>query len=149
MRRFRGWWRIASGDSATRDQLFALADLIGHFPSVALLPVLKRLLDDELSRYKAFRQQAEAEGWRGSATDEARTLHTITYQRAFVAIKAPETTAVMISYLPDAHFGKTAALVLKVQWILANEPKDEPRFREAWTFPVLKKCALRASAARH
>jgi hypothetical protein len=35
----------------------------------------------------------------------------------------------MISYLPDEHFGETAALVLKVQWILANEPKDERRFK--------------------
>jgi hypothetical protein len=69
---------IASGDVATPDQLSALADLIGHFPSVALLPMLKRLLDDELRRYKAFRQQAEAEGWRGSASNEANTLHTNT-----------------------------------------------------------------------
>lgn len=120
---------IASGDNATRGQLSAVADLIGHFPSVALLPMLKRLLDDELRRYREFRQQAEAEGWRGNATNEARTLYTNRYQQAFTAIKAPETTALMISYLPDEHFGETAALVLKVQWILANEPKDERRFK--------------------
>jgi hypothetical protein len=46
-----------------------------------------------------------------------------------MAIKAPETTALMISYLPDEHFGETAALVLKAQWIVANEPKDERRFK--------------------
>lgn len=119
---------ITSGDQATREQLSAVADLIGHFPSVALLPMLKRLLDDELRRYKAFREQAEAEGWRGSATNEARTPHKIAYQQAFTAIKAPETTAIMISYLADEHFGRTAALVLKVQWILTHEPKEERRF---------------------
>jgi hypothetical protein len=119
---------VGSGENATRSQLSAVADLIGHFPSVALLPMLKELLDDELRRYKAFRQRAEAEGRQGNATNEARTLHTITYQQAFTAIKAPETTALMISYLPDEHFGETAALVLKLQWILANEPKDERRF---------------------
>ena len=113
---------IASGDDATRGQLAAVADLIGHFPSVALLPMLKRLLDDELRRYKEFRQQAKDKGWRGDARNEARTLYTNKYQQAFTAIKAPETTALMISYLPDEHFGETAALVLKVQWILANEP---------------------------
>lgn len=120
---------IESGDAATRGQLSAVADLIGHFPSVALLPILKRLLDDELRRYRTFRQQAEEERWRhGKATNEARMLYTNRYQQAFTEIKAPETTTLMISYLPDEHFGETAALVLKVQWLLANEPKVERNF---------------------
>ena len=119
---------IAAGADATRGQLSAVADLIGHFPSVALLPMLKRLLDDELRRYRAFREQAEAEHWHGKATNEAGTLYTNRYQQAFTAIKAPETTALMVSYLPDKHFGETAALVLEEQWILANEPKDNRPF---------------------
>ena len=138
---------IASGDDATREQLSAVADLIGHFPSVALLPMLKRLLDDELRRYRAFRQQAEEERWQGNATNEARTLYTNRYQHAFTAIKAPETTALMISYLPDEHFGETAALVLKVQWILANEPKDDRRFWGSVDFSRVEE--MRAVRARH
>ncbi|WP_210334926.1 hypothetical protein [Mesorhizobium mediterraneum] len=118
---------IASGDSATRGQLSVMADLIGHFPAVALLPMLKRLLDDELRRYRALREQAEAERWQGKATNEARMSYMNRYQQAFTAINAPETTALMVSYLPDEHFGETAALVLKVQWVLANEPKDDRR----------------------
>ena len=120
---------IASGDDATRSQLSAIADLIRHFPSVAMLPLLQRLLDEELRRYRGFRQKAEAESWQGQAANEARMLHTNTYQHAFTAIKAPETTALMIGYLPDEHFGESAALVLKVQWILANEPIVEQRAR--------------------
>lgn len=120
---------IASGENATRSQLSAVADLIGHFPSVALLPMLKRLLDDELSRYRTFLEQAEEERWRGKAANQAGTLYTNIYQQAFTAIKSPETTALMISYLPDEHFGETAAIVLKVQWILTNEPKDDRRLR--------------------
>jgi hypothetical protein len=137
---------IASGDDATRGQLSAVADLIGHFPSVALLPTLQRLLDDELRRYRAFRKQAEAEGWRGKATNEARIIYTYQYQLAFTAIKAPETTALMIGYLPDEHFGETAALVLKVQWIFANEPKVERRFRGNVDFSRVEE--LRALRAR-
>ncbi|MEO9779150.1 hypothetical protein [Sedimentitalea sp.] len=130
---------IASDDTATRSQLSAVADLIGHFPSVALLPMLKRLLDDELRRYRAFRKQAEEERWRqGEATNEARMLYTNRYQHAFTKIKAPETTTLMISYLSDEHFGETAALVLKVQWILANEPKDDHRFRGSVDFSRVK-----------
>lgn len=139
---------IASGDDATRGQLSAIADLISHFPSVALLPMLKRLLDDELRRYRAFREQAETERWRGNAANQARISYTRAYQRAFTAIKAPETTALMVSYLPDEDFGETAALVLKVQWILANEPMDDGRFRGSVNFShVEEKRALRARDA--
>lgn len=138
---------IASGDSATRGQLSAVANLIGHFPTVALLPMLKRLLDDELRRYRAFRQQAEKDSWRrGDATDEGRTLYTNSYQRAFSAIKTRETTTLMISYLRDEHFGETAALVLKVQWILANEPRDDLRFRGSVDFSRVEE--MRARRAR-
>ncbi len=118
---------IASGDGATRVQLAAVADVIGHFPSVALLPMLTQLLDDELRRYRAFYQQAEASHWHGEAVNETRSLHTNRYQQAFTAIKASETTTLMIGYLSEEHFGETAALVLKVQWIEAHEPKDDDR----------------------
>jgi hypothetical protein len=138
---------VVSGANATRGQLSAVADLIAHFPSTALLPMLKRLLDDELRRCRAFRQQAEAERYQGKATNEARTLYTNSYQHAFTAIKAPETTALMISYLPDEHFGETAALVLKVQWILANEPKDDRRFLGSVDFSRVEE--MRALRARH
>jgi len=137
---------IASGENATRAQLAAVADLIGHFPSVALLPTLKGLLDDELRRYRAFRHRAEAERWQGHAANEARTLHTNSYQHAFTAIKASETTALMISYLVDEHFGETAALVLKVQWVLANEPRNDRRFRTSVDFSCVE--AKRAERAR-
>ena len=137
---------IASGDDATRGQLSAVADLIGYFPSVALLPMLKRLLDDELRRFRSFRQRAEEERWQGNAANEARTIYTNRYQCAFTEIKAPETTALMVSYLPDEHFGEIAALVLKVQWVLANEPKDDRRFLGSVDFSRVEE--MRAVRAR-
>lgn len=112
-------------DPAARRQLAELAKLIGHFPCVELLPLLRSLLDDELRRYRAFRQQAEAEGWRGKAADNARWHHTNYYQHAFSAFKSPMTVEIMISYLADEYFGETAAIVLKEQWLLANEPKKD------------------------
>ena len=137
---------IESGDDATRGQLSAVANLIGHFPSVALLPMLKRLLEDELRRFRACRQRADEERWQGSSANEARRIYTNTYQYAFTEIKAPDTTALMISYLRDEHFGETAALVLKVQWILANEPKDDRRFRGSVDFSRVED--IRATRSR-
>ncbi|MEX0827965.1 MAG: hypothetical protein WD005_03330 [Haliea sp.] len=116
---------LTSGDAASRWQVASLATLISCAPSVSLLPLLKRLLDDNLRRYRAFREQAKAGGWRPSeAVNEARSPHTHEYMRAFLAIKAPETAAMMKEYLADEHFGQLAATVLAQQWMEVNEPKD-------------------------
>lgn len=136
---------LASGD-ATRWQLASVASLASHAPSVSLLGLLKRLLDENLRRYCAFREEAKATGWRqGKAIDEARTPHTHEYQRAFHAINAPETAALMREYLHDEHFGQLAALVLAAQWTAANEPSDGERFRFGVDFSrVDEKRAARA-----
>ncbi len=114
--------RMLSSD-AKRWQTASIATLASHAPSVKLLPLLKRLLDDNLRRYRAFREDAKAAHWRhGEALDEARTPHTHEYQRAFLAINAPETAALMREYLTDEQFGSLAAQVLATHWRSANEP---------------------------
>lgn len=124
---------LAAGD-ATRGQLAEIARLASRAPSVSLLGLLKRLLDENLSRYRAFREEAKAAGWQGNAADEARTPHTHEYQRAFHAINAPETAALMREYLQDEHFGQLAALVLAAQWTAANEPSVWQHFRSGVDF---------------
>lgn len=121
---------LTSGD-AKRSQAASIATLASQAPSVGLLPVLKRLLDDNLRRYREFREEAKAAGWRhGNAVDEARTPHMHEYQRAFLAITEPETVVLMQGYLADEHFGEFAAGVLVAQWIASNEPQVESkRFR--------------------
>lgn len=119
---------LASGD-AERRQAASIAGLASHVPDVSLLPLLKRMLDDNLRRYRALREQAEAVGWRhGNAVNEARWPMTHEYQRAFIAINAPETAELMREYLADPHFGELAAGVLASQWIAANEPPPDKRF---------------------
>ena len=67
---------LASGDSE-RWHTASVAKLASRAPSVTLLPILKRLLDDNLRRFRAFRKEAAALGWRqGKALDEARTPMT-------------------------------------------------------------------------
>lgn len=119
---------LALGDSK-RWQKASIATLASHAPSVTLLPILKRLLDDNLQRYRAFREEAEATGWRQSpAKDEATHPYTGEYQRAFLAIKTPDTAAMMQEYLTDEHFGALAAQVLADQWRTANESPNDNRF---------------------
>lgn len=117
--------RLLDSPDSSRAQLASIATLASHSPSPSLLPLLKRLLDEELRRWRSFREQARADHYRGgTATDEARRSWTLQYQRAFHAISGLETAALMREYLPDEDFGLCAALVLAGQWRAANEPSD-------------------------
>lgn len=121
--------RMLAAPDATRQQLSSVAGMVVQAPSVRLLPLLKRLLDENLRRYRAIREEAKATGWRpGPARDEAMHPLTHEYFRAFQVINTPETAALMREYLKDEHFGELAAKVLATQWIAANEPKEEQAF---------------------
>lgn len=121
--------RMLASGNAERQQLAKIAVLVSHAPNVSLLPLIKRMLDDNLLRYSALLKEAEAAGWRfGNTFDGARWPMTHEYQRAFLAITAPETAVLMREYLADPHFGELAAGVLASQWIAANEPNPNKRF---------------------
>ena len=139
--------RMLASGNASRSQLAEIATLASHAPSLDLLPLLKRLLDDDLRRWRAFKEQARADQYRGgTATNEARMSWTLQYQRAFQAIGGPETAALMRDYLADADFGHPAALVLAGQWTAANEPSDGERLWGGVDFSrVEEKRAARAS----
>ncbi|MDK2741943.1 MAG: hypothetical protein NDI90_03435 [Nitrospira sp. BO4] len=139
--------RLLGSPDATRAQLASIATLASHSPSTSLLPLLKRLLDEELLHWRAFKEQARADHYRGgTATNEARTSWELHYQRAFHAISSPETTALMCEYLSDEDFGHPAALVLAGQWRAANEPSDGKRWKRGPDFSrVAEKRTARAS----
>jgi hypothetical protein len=139
--------RMLASGNAERWQVEWIATLASHVPDVSLLPLLKRLLDDNLRRYRAFREEAEAAGWRhGNAVNEARQPMTHEYQRAFLAIDSPETAALMREYLADLHFGELAAAVLAAQWMAANEPPPDKRLFGGVDFSLVReKRAVRAA----
>lgn len=127
--------RMLSVGDAKRLQVAAVATMMSHAPSVAHLPLLKRMLDDNLHRYRAFREKATASDWKDrAAVQEAQHPHMSEYQRAFLAINAPETAALVREYLTDEHFGELAARVLAFQWFEANESKDAKKFRNGEDF---------------
>ncbi|MFV0369505.1 MAG: NACHT domain-containing protein [Hyphomicrobiaceae bacterium] len=120
---------LAAGDEK-RSRVATIATMMSRAPSVAHLPLLKRMLDYNLRRYRSFREKAIASGWKDrEAKQEAQWPQMHEYQRAFLAINAPATAALMREYLTDEHFGELAARVLAAQWFEANEPKDDKKFR--------------------
>lgn len=129
-----------------RRQVATVATMMSHAPSVLHLPLLRRMLDQNLRLYRAFREKAAASGWRDrNAVQEAQWPQTHEYQRAFLAINAPETAALMVEYLTDEHFGELAARVLLAQWTKANEPENDKKFRSGVDFSRVK--ARRAARA--
>lgn len=138
--------RMLSSDSAERQHIASVATLASRAPDVSLLPLLKRMLDENLRRYRSFREQATAEDWaQGKARDEASWPLTHEYQRAFMAIDSPETFALMCEYLTDPHFGALAAHVVAAQWEAAHEPSPEQQILGGPDFSrVAEKRAARA-----
>ena len=131
--------RLLGAPEATREQLASVAALARHAPSPNLLPVLERLLDEELARRKSLAQQARALNYRDHpVTHASRMRWTHRYQGAFLAMRWPETAKLMEKYLLDEEFGELAAIVLAEQWRAANEPRDDrrrsnrPDFSRVW-----------------
>lgn len=125
---------LATGDEK-RWRVATIATMMSRAPSVAHLPLLKRMLDDNLRRYRAYREKATASGCKDrEAVHEAQHPLMHEYQRAFLAVNAPEAAALMRQYLTDEHFGELAARVLAAQWFEANEPKDDKEFRVSVDF---------------
>lgn len=135
--------RMLASGTAERRHLLKIATLICHSPNVNLLPLLKRLLDDNISRYRALREEAEAAGWRNcSAVDGARWPMMHEYSRSFLAIVAPETTNLMQEYLVDPYFGEFAADVLASHWATANAPAPVKHFGGGVNFSRIKEKRL-------
>jgi hypothetical protein len=121
--------RLLASESATRLQKVTIATLISRVPSTSLLPILERLLDDNLRRYAEFRAAARASGWQDrDVVTEAQNPQMHGYQWAFAAIRGPETDILMVRYLKDEHFGEIAARILAEHWTDANEPKADRKF---------------------
>ena len=122
--------RMLATEDEERWRVATIATMMSHAPSVEHLPLMERMLDNNLRRYRAFRERATASGWKDrDVVHEAQHPHLHEYQRAFLAINTPETAALMRQYLMDEHFGELAARVLAAQWFEANDPKDDKKFR--------------------
>ena len=127
--------RLLASPDATRAELASIATLSCRSPSASLLPLLKRLLDEELDRWRTFKKQACIDRYQsGTATNEARMSWMFQYQRAFLANSCPETTKLMRDYLIDDDFGHSAALVLAEHWRSVNEPSDDKLWKSSPDF---------------
>ena len=123
------WGSRLLAANAKRVKVACVPHMLTRAPDVRHLPLLRRLLDDNLCRYRAFREEAERLNWRaGPAYNEATHPCTEYYRWALQAMDAPEVATLLLDYLTDEHFGEDAARLLSMRWHAANEPRDPVGF---------------------
>jgi hypothetical protein len=116
---------LLDSPDVTRSQLASIVMLASYSPSPDLLPLLKRMLDKELSLWSGFKEQAKVEQYRDCiATREARMSWVLQYQRAFQANSGADVMTMMCEYLSREDFGYCASLVLAEKWRNEHEPSD-------------------------
>jgi hypothetical protein len=112
----RSWVEVVlAATSGRRHDLNEVSNAIGRLGFPELVPELKRLLDEELSRLKKARDGFLAAQTRRdtAAISDARMRYDNQYQEAFARIGGDEVAAIMPEYLEDHNFGFSAALILK------------------------------------
>lgn len=131
--------RLLRSEQSSRAQLAAIAVLIGEVPRPELLPILKRLLDEELRRWQAFKAQAVLDGYSSgsAAVNESRFSWEPQYERALFAI-GPAGRELLIQYLLDAQFGQASAKVLAAQWRHEYEPSVGRRWSSGSQYGKVK-----------
>jgi hypothetical protein len=106
-----------------------LAAAIGRTGRPELLPDLKRLLDEDLARWRQAREIRRASPGRltTSQQSDAGLSLTLEFRQAFAGIGGAAAMEMMSAYLEDPDFGFDAACVLKTIWDRAeNVPKEAP-----------------------
>jgi len=115
---------LLTSSTASRSQLAEVACAIGRLAAPELLPMLQRILAEDLKRWRLARDEFSAALSRGiHIQSDARFSWTPQYRHAFAAIGGDEVVKLMKSYLPDPDFGFDAACVLKAIWDREHNPQ--------------------------
>lgn len=132
--------RLLASNGATRANFAAVASMAAKARSEELVPILRKLLDEDHRRLYAAREQTRQEGYlRSDARQEASVSYAYHYRHGFAAC-GKAAAAAMRDYLLDEDFGAIAASILAEQWQAENEPPEDSRWRQ---FPDFAKAARR------
>ena len=118
---------------ASRAQFAEIAQAAERLESPELVPVLLKLLPEDLKRRKCAQEEwLDARKQGRQIQNDAHTIWTLQYQRAFAAIGDQQTVDAMRIYLRDPEFGFEAAHVLKAIWRESQPPQDKTGFLRSW-----------------
>jgi hypothetical protein len=123
---------LISSTSSTRSQLANVARVVERLAAPELVPVLNKMLTEDLTRWRKTREEFLASKKRGVRSNtDAQMCYKLQYSRAFAAIGDDAVAELMKSYLPDFGsygFGVEAAGVLKEIWLRPQQKTTEGAF---------------------
>jgi hypothetical protein len=142
---------VIAAPTGTRHDLNEVSNAIGRLGLRELVPDLKRLLDEDLSRlavaragYMEARRHSNIE-----ATSDAGTRYGNQYRASFIRIGGDEVAAVAAQYLEDREFGFSAAVILKsISDRQLNVPEPGLHRRWPWFDEVEAARKVRAMSPR-
>ena len=124
---------LLASPEATREHFAEIAQAAERLESPELVPVLLKLLSEDLTRRKRAREELlEAQKNGRQIQNDAHMCWTLQYRRAFAAIGDQQTIDAMKTYLLDLEFGFEAAHVLKAVWRETQPPDNESGFLKSW-----------------
>jgi hypothetical protein len=118
---------------STRGQFAEVASAIGRLGRPELLPELKRLLDEDLSRWRRAQEVRKAAYsiMTIEQRSDAATNWTLQYQQALAQIGSDQVVEIMQVYLEQPDFGFRAGLVLRAAWDREHGPTP-PAWNSRW-----------------
>lgn len=124
---------LLTSAEATRAQFAEIAQAVERLESPALVPVLQKLLLEDLARRRrAIEERSNAHKSGRPIQSDAHMCWTLQYRRAFAAIGDERTVQIMKAHLPNRDFGLDAAHVLKEVWRKSQHAEDESGFIKPW-----------------
>jgi hypothetical protein len=119
---------IASGESK-RCQLADLGEALSRLGAPESIPILSRLLDEDLARRLRAIEAVKAAQQRGIVVDrsEAQTLYNWQYRQSFINFGGRTAAMAAIPYLDDPSFGFDAANVVKSLYDLRQGEREKGR----------------------
>jgi hypothetical protein len=131
----RNWVEVVTeSPNGTRYHLCSVANAIGRLGYVELVPELKRLLEEDLTRLQKARDGFMDAQRRGdiTATSDARTLYGNQYQDAFSRVGGNGVATIAAGYSENRLFGFEAALILKS---ISDKEMNLPEPDAFWRWP--------------
>ena len=119
---------VLADPASTRKQYGEVAKAVSRLRVPELVAPLRRLLIDDLRRWKLAKEQArEARARKQLGPADANHSYVFQYGAAFAAIGTDTVAEVMQEMLSDPDFGLEAARVLRLLWrAKSGQPQERP-----------------------
>ncbi|WP_157179635.1 NACHT domain-containing protein [Rhizobium sp. CF142] len=140
--------KLLASTTATRHDLAEVVAAMKRLPDPRYVPLIARMLDEDLLQRRAAREAWRAHRSRGSIPSDVSTSYSWTYRDALVAIGTDQVKELLIKYLRDPDFSEDAAIGLKLilEKVVVRREKDKSPFRSWPDFSLAKLNRARRTA---